>query len=210
MDHIEIGFDDTAPILGDEIYKLIHVPAKNVLFEDGSTVAVGPFGIAKHPISVGQVEAFSRETGYQTLAERQNYGMGKNYRNNELLFSKRTRNQSPAYVMAYEDALAYCDWARVRLPSEAEWLAASVLDERFYEDDEMLQVCRQLSKREDAIVVAGNEWTSTPAGPDRMIVRSRPYLLRTVDWARHGRQGWPRHRGDLDLLYTFRVCKDRK
>jgi hypothetical protein len=207
VDHIEIGEDDTTPVAGPEIYRFIHISAKQVLFEDGTTASVEAFDVAKSPITIEQYEAFANATGYQTLAERQGPDMCRTYRDNELIQSKRTRGQTPAYVMAYDDAVAYCDWAGVRLPTEAEWLAASILDEGIYEHDEALQVLRRLRRRGDALEFGGNDWTSTPAGPDHMIVRCEPHLVRTTDWASHGSAGIPRHRLDNDLLSTFRVCK---
>lgn len=81
-----------------------------------------------------QFQRFVSETGYITDAEKDNYG-GAVYVNNEWKILpdanwKHPRGKStnierildhPVVQVTYNDAIAYCNWAKVRLPSEKEW-----------------------------------------------------------------------------------------
>lgn len=79
-------------------------------------------------------QLFVSETGYITDAEKDNYG-GAVYVNNEWKILpdanwKHPRGKStsiedildhPVVQVTYNDAIAYCNWVKVRLPSEKEW-----------------------------------------------------------------------------------------
>lgn len=81
-----------------------------------------------------QFQQFVSETGYITEAEKDNYG-GAIYLNNEWKILpdanwKHPRGKAssiddildhPVVQVTYNDAIAYCRWAHVRLPSEREW-----------------------------------------------------------------------------------------
>ena len=111
------------------------VPSKTVEFEDGQQAAVAPFSIAWSPVTVGQIEDFVAATGYVTSAERQE--ISNTFRDHTCLsgISKRDLKNAPAACVSYLDASAYCQWANARLPTEGEWIAASLIDDRVFDRD---------------------------------------------------------------------------
>lgn len=123
--HDQSGYPPPVPGFRD-------VPAKTVEFEDGRQVAVAPFSIAWSPVTVGQFDEFVQATGYVTSAERQEDS--NTFRDHTCLsgISKRDHKHVPAACVSYLDSAAYCQWANVRLPTEAEWMAASLIDDRIF------------------------------------------------------------------------------
>jgi formylglycine-generating enzyme required for sulfatase activity len=95
------------------------------------------FWIGKYEITVGQFRAFVIKTNYKTLAERSEAGGWKSGRstswgeqNKDFIWKNpgyAYSEQHPVTLIAYEDAVAYCDWLssetgkKYRLPTEVEW-----------------------------------------------------------------------------------------
>lgn len=111
-------------------------------------VTVAPFGIAPTAVTVAQFATFVKRTGYRTTAERLGWSYvfhnavpagvqvrgrladtpwwlavdGASWRSPEGPGSGITdRQHHPVVHVSRDDALAYCGWAGLRLPSEAEW-----------------------------------------------------------------------------------------
>ena len=91
--------------------------------------------IGREPVTVGQFEAFTRDTGYRTEAERGPSG-GFGWNGQELVQRKEFTWRNPGFpqtathpvvMVTWDDARAFCSWVSrkagraCRLPSEAEW-----------------------------------------------------------------------------------------
>jgi hypothetical protein len=191
---------------------LLAVGPKSVTFEDGRIVEVAPFRICRSRVTLGEFERFTRQTGYVTTAE--TAGDNISFRHNEVIeaVNARDRRNVPVSVVSFPDVLGYCKWASVRLPTEAEWLAASLIDDRIMDRDGVQRFLfddhgKFASDRfPTALKDLASEWVIGEAPDGEAVVRHGPHYMREVGWeARASRSFWPVN--SYDLTVGFRVAK---
>ena len=202
---IEIGLDfaEIDQQVTVEAEQFIHIPGKFVMFEDGKE----PFEICKQPVLFPQFEKFVNETNYVTTNEKT--GNEDTFRENDLLppIGDPSRNTSSVTCISYNDAIAYCKWANLRLPTEAEWMAAHILDWTEYDDDVPDEVWDRELSRPEALKKSGPEWTSEyDPKSDQAIVRYGPHYFLEPDWKKTPNKIY-RPVDYTELCLQFRVCK---
>jgi hypothetical protein len=113
--------------------ELVKIPAGEFLYGDQKMKRSLPeYWIGKTPVTVAQFAAFVDATGYKTTAEKLgsawNYTgwdwkeiKGANWRRPRGPGSGAGREKHPVTCVSWEDANAFCAWAGVRLPRDAEW-----------------------------------------------------------------------------------------
>jgi len=77
------------------------------------------FEIDRFEVTNEQFEAFVKATGYQTDAEKA--GESSTWRS----YYTEGKGNHPVVKVTWNDAVAYCQWAGKRLPTEAEWEKAA-------------------------------------------------------------------------------------
>jgi sulfatase modifying factor 1 len=90
------------------------------------------YRMARVPVTVAQFRQFIEATGYKTTAEEE--GSAWNWAAPRGAGSSvRHKSEHPVTCVSWHDAMKFCEWAGVRLPSEAEWeRVARGVDGRIY------------------------------------------------------------------------------
>lgn len=191
--------------------RFISVSGATAFYEDGSSVLLEPYEISRSPVTTGQFEEFTAATGYVTDCERNGDGT---FRFDETIepIQPKSRGNIPVHSVSFNDATAFCEWARVRLPSESELLAAALIDHRVMSRREASDFMFGQSGRFDidkypnALAGLGAEFVIGKARPGKVIIRSGPYYVREVGWETHPhRHEWPTDA--YDIMAGFRVCR---
>jgi len=112
---------------------MVAVPAGKVKTETG-TVQVKSFYMDTCEVTIADFEKFIKSTGYKTDAEKRGYSKcyGRDTVKNVTwkcnVFGKirpKEEYKFPVIHISYNDAKAYAQWAKKRLPSNAEWMLAA-------------------------------------------------------------------------------------
>src|SRR5487761_1219135 len=114
VDHLRLGVSIAGPTVRSG-FEWVHVPQGEVALR-GTLIPIGDVDIALHKVSVGQFREFMDEPSYRPARARAK-GDGS------LMGYMRINYGSPkvpVHGVSYGDALAYCKWTGLRLPSEAE------------------------------------------------------------------------------------------
>ncbi len=202
------GLDDIPRYRTDEF---VFVPEKQVQFEDGRRETVKPFLIGRCSVTVPQFLAFVEATGYATTAEQ--YGESDTFRQNPSLecvikYDPQDAPDLEAMYISKIDALAYCNWSSTRLPTEAEWLAAMVLDWTPLDPQAYEQIFESRTVLSNELRLDAANWTSShDQETGKSICRSTPQHYLPHNWKE--RSGPIFHNDDyFDPRVGFRVVKD--
>lgn len=190
--------------------RFLLVPARKVTFGNEEEVLVPAFSISLRDITVGEFSAFCNDTQYKTVAEEQR--PDSNYRSNSGLwdFSAEARLNTTATHLSFIDAQAYCKRSGRRLPTEAEFLAASLLDDeiRANHDSATEQKVRTLLAEGKLPTFAGTTITSTFVDNERVVMRSGPKYTREVGWQSDEKyQRHLRSKDYFDATTSFHLCE---
>jgi len=122
--------------------KLITVSVTALLFyaqaeASADMQTIDGFEIDLTEVSVGQYREFVDAKGYKTAAERDGGGMvyeagwqKKRGWTWKAPFGTPANDDEPAVHLTFDDAVAYCEWAGKRLPSDQEWTKAAYTEYR--------------------------------------------------------------------------------
>ena len=97
-------------------FEWITIPAGNFLMGEGAdqhSLFLPDYRIAKYPVTNAQYEVFVEATGYHAP---------KHWKDGQMPAGKEDH---PVVHVSWHDAQAFCKWAKVKLPSEAEWEKAA-------------------------------------------------------------------------------------
>jgi serine/threonine-protein kinase len=106
----------TNPIDGSE---MVWIPEGKFVYDGGKTAEMAGFSLARWPVTNRQFEAFELDVNYNPPEE---------HPDNDLLANASAVDAKPEHPMTWVslfDALAYCKWAGMTLPTEWMWEKAA-------------------------------------------------------------------------------------
>lgn len=127
------------------------------------------------PVSYSEFEQFINETKYTTDAEKYGWSIvqidvnnfkkvdNANWRKPDGI-NKVDSNQLPVTQVSYNDALAYCKWAKKRLPNYNEYWEIVRNDKRMIVSDNKLPISEI-----DNVNIVGNVWDITENENNELI-----------------------------------------
>lgn len=127
------------------------------------------------PVSYNQFELFVMKTGYITDAEKYGWSIvqtdvdnfktvkNANWKIPDGL-NKPSSKELPVTQVSYNDALAYCKWAKKRLPSYEEYWELVKNDSRVIVSDNKFPISKI-----DEVNIVGNVWDITEIEKDNLV-----------------------------------------
>jgi hypothetical protein len=164
LDRIVIGETTAgAPVVaagGGLSFDWAPLPAATVDL-NGARHIVEAVAISFTPVTLGQFTQFLDATGYTPVPDKLEYA---DYLISHFQLNHGKSPKLPLFGVTHDDAVAFCEWAGLRLPSEPEL-------QHFFVS--MIQEGRQFKW-------SGACWTSTAPAPDTFIVRDGPYRAESL------------------------------
>lgn len=188
--------------------QIINIPKTSVEFEDGRVELVPEFRISRTPVTIGEFRSIAQSHNYLTTRELRK-DSAETYLQNEAVSDTAIDDIAnlPARYLSFEDAEFFCKCVGVRLPSEAEWLAAAIVDDRVYDRDEWKMALQKAAKSPNSLEWLSSEYTSTVTNPNQIVVRRGPKLVRSSNWReRVHAHRYHASRNGGDAIIQFRVC----
>lgn len=156
---------------------------------DGVSFQVDSVAIPFTPVTIGQFVEFMEATAYIPVPDRIEF---EGFLVDNFRFSHGKSPKLPLFGVTYDDAVAYCEWARLRLPTEPElhhFFKFCVTQEREFQ-------------------WSGECWTSTSTAADVFVVRDGPYHVEAFeDSLDRYRKTLHRHHYQLIEAPCFRVAR---
>jgi serine/threonine-protein kinase len=87
-------------------------------------VILSDYYISKYPVTNEEYKAFVDATGHPVPHKKETWAEPYNWDRENRTYPAG-RGKHPVVLVSYDDALAYCEWAKKRLPTEAEWEKAA-------------------------------------------------------------------------------------
>ena len=120
---VKLGMaDENQNIIIKHADQLRHIKAEKITWlKDGAEMVIirpslsyqkvisNPFYMDKHEVTVAQFKVFLKDSGYQFSGRL------------EDVYQYSETDQHPMIYVSWHDAIAYCQWAGKRLPTETEW-----------------------------------------------------------------------------------------
>ena len=160
------------------------VPPKR-LWLQGSGFWTHRFEISVRPVSIAEFRKFCKSTNYITTAE--DVEQGSSYLSSPSLDPsvQDSPENTPVTYVSHVDAQAFCAWADVCLPTDLEWLLASVRcwEPIMSEDCYWTKVANlDPGELEWHVFAGGPEWIESDVN-GQAIVRVAPRIFRKEDAA---------------------------
>lgn len=158
---------------------IIQVSRRLTTMEDGRDMVVEAFRISSRPISIADYEKFCQESGHVTVAEREQ--RWDTFRRNGYLtgIEPAKRAQFEARFLSFDDAVAYCEYTGVRLPTDEEFLTAITIDDDHHEIS--AAEARALWEAGRIPRPASWTWTATHEGVG-VVARCGPWFAKQPGW----------------------------
>ena len=197
---------------GRTTLEYIHVPEKEVEFESGERVRTAAFLISKRPVTIGEYKEFAQKTHYITVAEQRRSTETFDHHCGLSGMNASIRLSVPVQFVTIDDAGTFCRYSGCRLPSEAEWLAAAVLQQGEV-DIAPLEELQRHSQPTLPNLIEVNNWdiTASHAVDGRVVARRGPVGFLKRGWRHPPLSGFNRRLirlDEYDMSVTFRVARN--